>query len=130
MAGFSAIIGTGENIEIGDYSAIGARAYVGGSGKIIIGNYVMMAPEAVILTGTHVHDRIDVPMCYQGCKKLEVIIEDDVWIGMRAIILPGVTIGCGSIVGAGAVVTKNVPPYSIVGGVPARVLKWRKTKTE
>jgi acetyltransferase-like isoleucine patch superfamily enzyme len=56
---------------------------------------------------------------------LDVVIEDDVWIGTRAIILHGVTIGRGAIIGAGAVVTKNVPPYAIVGGVPAKIIKFR-----
>ncbi len=66
-------------------------------------------------------------MILQGEKKgINPIIEDDVWIGRNAIIMPGVRIGKGSIVGAGAVVTKNVEPYSIVGGVPAKLIRKRK----
>lgn len=124
-----AYIGAGADIEIGSYSAIGPRAYVagiGGGGRLIIGNYVMMAPEVIILTGSHKYKNIDIPMCYQGSFTSTVIIEDDVWIGIRAIIMPKVTIGKGSIVGAGALVTKDIPPYSIVGGIPAKVIKMRK----
>ena len=64
-------------------------------------------------------------MNVQGSTRKWVIIEDDVWIGTRAIILPGTRIGKGSIIGAGSVVTKDVPQYSIVGGNPARILKTR-----
>lgn len=123
-----AYVGNGRDIEIGDYSAIGPRAYIGGigsGGSLHIGNYVMMAPDVIILTQQHRHDRLDIPMCYQGKIDKKVTIEDDVWIGMRAIIMPGVTIGKGAIIGAGAVVTKNVEPYSIVGGVPAQTIKKR-----
>ena len=65
-------------------------------------------------------------MIAQGGTVVQVTIGDDVWIGTRAIILPGVTIGNGVIIGAGAVVTKDVPDYAIVGGVPARVIRFRK----
>lgn len=126
--GHMAFFGNGENIEIGDYSAIGERAYIGGigeGGKLKIGNYVMMAPEVVILTSTHNYQQVGNPMCYQGTAKEIVIIEDDVWICMRAMIMPGVTVHTGAIVAAGAVVTKDVPPYAIVGGMPAKILKIR-----
>jgi maltose O-acetyltransferase len=86
----------------------------------------MIAPEVIILTLGHRHDSIETPMCGQGGYATKVIIEDDVWIGIRVIVLPGVKIGKGSIVGAGAVVTKDVPPWTIVGGVPAKVIKRRK----
>ena len=62
----------------------------------------------------------------QGMREAEVIIGNDVWIGMRSIIMPGVKIGDGAVIGAGAVVTKDVPDYAIVGGVPARIIKYRK----
>lgn len=123
-----AFFGTGEGISIGDNSGIGKNAYIsniGGGGELVIGDNVMMGPDVVILTKEHNHNDISIPMNLQGSYSSRVVIEDDVWIGIRVIILPGITISKGSIVGAGAVVTKNIPEYSIVGGVPARILKSR-----
>ncbi len=114
----------GYDLEIGDNSGIGINAQL--SLGIKIGSNVMMAPEVVILTSNHAHDKTDIPMMFQGSKGYKkVIIEDDVWIGQRAIILPGVTLQKGTIVGAGAVVTKTYPAYSIIGGNPARLIKSR-----
>lgn len=118
-------IGSGKNIELGDYSGIGQRCYLQGS--ITIGKYVMMAPEVVVLTIDHKFNDISKPMRFQGHKKGKpVIIEDDVWIGHRVIILPGVRIGKGSIIGAGSIVTKDVESFSIVGGNPAKLIRKRK----
>lgn len=125
----NAFFGLGNTIEIGDNSGIGKNAYItniGGGGEVKIGKNVMMAPDVVILTKMHSYKRIDIPMLYQNTYSKKVIIEDDVWIGIRSIIMPGVKIGKGSIIGAGAVVTKDVPPYSIVGGVPAKIIKKRE----
>ncbi len=114
----------GQGIEIGDYSGIGVNCQT--CGPIKIGNDVMMGPEVIILTQNHRFDRLDIPMWRQGFHPCEqVVIGDDVWIGTRAIILPGIRIGKGAIIGAGAVVTKDVPEYAIVGGVPAKVIKFR-----
>lgn len=126
-----ASFGLGCDIEIGENSDIGADSFVGGigsGGRLIIGDNVMMAPGVVILTRSHRYDDVSVPMNRQGDYSTTVVIEDDVWIGYRAMILPGVRIGKGSCVGAGAVVTKDVPPYSVVGGVPAKVIKSRLDK--
>ena len=82
----------------------------------------MMAPEVIISTQNHKYTR----ETFEGFEKKPVIIEDNVWIGYRAIILAGVCVGHNAIIGAGAVVTKDVPPYAIVGGVPARILKMRE----
>lgn len=91
-----------------------------------IGRDVMMGPDCVVLTRNHRHDRVDVPMIEQGYEDYRpVTIEDDVWIGRRVTILPGVNVGAHSILSAGAVVTKDVEPYSVVGGVPARLIKKR-----
>lgn len=116
--------GIGSNIEIGNNSGIGVYCHV--RGPLKIGSDVMMGPEVRILTNSHVFDRTDIPMRFQGNKVEAVEIGDDVWIGTRVIILPGVKIGKGSIIAAGAVVTKNVPSYSIVGGIPAKLIKYRK----
>lgn len=128
-------VGKGVNIEkgaifnsqvsVGDYSGIGVNCEI--NGPVKIGNYVMMGPEVVIYTRNHTTSRTDIPMQKQGFDDVKpVIIGDDVWIGRRAIILPGVKIGEGCIIGAGAVVTKDTPPYSVVVGNPARVVKIRK----
>ena len=111
-------------LEIGDNSGVGIRAVI--SGKTTIGKNVMMGPEAVIFNRNHEHADINVPMCDQGFEiEKPVVIGDDVWIGRRVMIMPGCHIGSGSIIGAGAVVTKDVPPYSVVVGVPAKVIKNR-----
>ena len=87
----------------------------------------MMAPEVLILGGNHRFDRLDIPMMFQGnVEYAPVEIGNDVWIGSRVIILPGLKIGEGSIIGAGSVVTKDVMPYSIVAGNPAKLIKMRK----
>lgn len=123
-----AYFGLGDNIELGFNSDIGmgAKVYgVSGGGRLYIGNNVMMAPEVTILTLDHNYHEKEVPIIKQGSKSFEVIIKDDVWIGYRAIILPGVTIGEGSVIAAGAVVTKDVDPYTVIGGVPAKFIKNR-----
>ena len=120
----NADFGSGANISIGKNSGIGINCKV--RGPLTIGENVMMGPDCVILTSTHNFERTDIPMIEQGGAVKKVTIGDDVWIGTRAIILPGVTIGNGVIIGAGAVVTKDVPDYAIVGGVPARVIRMRK----
>lgn len=113
------------NVELGNHSGIGINARI--NGKCIIGNNVMMGPECMIYTINHTIARTDIPMNMQGNEVEEpVVIEDDVWIGARVTILPGCHIHKGSVIAAGAVVTQDVEPFAIVGGVPARVLKKRK----
>ena len=114
-------------LTLGDYSGVGIDCEI--YGPVTIGKYVMMGPEVVIYTTGHQFARVDIPMMEQGLTESRAVtIGDDVWIGKRAIIMPGVTIGNGCIIGAGAVVTKDIPPYSVAGGVPARVLKSRKAE--
>ena len=115
----------GEEFEIGDNSTVGFRSDI--YGPVKIGKDVMIGPEVAIYTHNHKQDEIDIPMIKQGyTENKPVYIEDNVWIGRRVLIMPGVCIGTGSIVAAGAVVTKNVEPYSIVGGNPAKIIKYRK----
>lgn len=115
--------GTKGKITIGKECRINENVYIQSA---VIGNYVLIAPNVAILASSHDFANKTIPMLYQGDTAINpVIIEDDVWIGRNAIILPGVRIGKGAIVGAGAVVTKNVPQEAIVGGVPARLLKYR-----
>lgn len=122
-----AYFGSGQDISIGDNSGIGLNASV--SGPVTIGADVMMGPDVMIYTANHNTGRIDIPMIQQGdSDHRPVIIEDDVWIGARAILLPGVHIGKGAIIAAGSIVTKDVPSYTVVGGNPAKVIKQRSEK--
>ncbi len=109
-------------LEIGDYSVIDRNCTLDARGKLIIGNNVNISPEVMILTAYHDPDAEE---AFTGVQKA-VVIEDYAWIATRAMILPGVTIGRGAIVAAGSVVTKDVPPQTIVGGNPARVIRQRK----
>ncbi len=116
-------------LSIGNNSGIGQNSRL--QGRIVIGDNVMMGPECWIYTINHEFSDLSKPMIEQGYQEQKpVIIEDDVWIGGRVTILPGVTIGRGSVLGACSVVTKDVEPYSVVGGNPARVLKYRNSQEE
>lgn len=115
----------GEGLTVGAGSCIGALSWIGASGHVTIGVDVMIGPRVTVLPENHIFSRLDVTMKSQGVLRSRVVIEDDCWIGAGATILSGVRVGRGSIVAAGAVVARSVPPRSIVGGVPARVLKYR-----
>ena len=99
--------------------------------RVSIGAYTLIAHEVSIQGGDHVYNRPGVPVCFSGRPEMPfTVIEDDVWIGHRAIIIAGVRIERGAIIGAGAVVTKNVPAYAIMGGVPARKIGERFSSPE
>lgn len=116
--------GTGKNIQVGDHSSINKRCWI--SHDTVIGADVMMGPEVIILSSSHSFGRTDVPMRCQGNDdRIPVVVGDDVWIGTRAVILRGVHVGSHSIISAGSIVTKDVPEWAIVGGAPARVIKYR-----
>lgn len=116
----------GEGLKIGNNSSIGPYSYIGCSGFIEIGDNVMMSPRVSIYAENHLFEHPDLTIKEQGVKREFVKIEDDCWIAANTVILAGVTIGRGSVIAAGSVVTKDVPPFSIVGGVPAKVIKSRK----
>ena len=116
----------GEGLKIGNNSSIGPFAYIGCSGLIEIGNNVIMSPRVSIYAENHLYAGLDEPIMQQGVKRQFVKIEDDCWIAANSVILSGVTIGTGSVVAAGSVVTKDVPPYSVVGGIPAKIIKSRR----
>lgn len=126
-----------ENLYVGNDVYIGYHAdFVSSRSKIIIRNHVVFGPHVSIRGGDH---RVDIVGRFideiKDCDKIpendkDVVFEGDNWIGMNVTILKGVTIGKGSIVAAGAVVTKSTPPYSIVGGIPAKVLKMRFSDNE
>lgn len=119
------------NLHVGNNVSLASATILCTRAKLIIGDDVMFGPHVTVVTGDH---RIDIPdrpmISVRDDEKLpendqDVVIENDVWGGANATILKGVTIGTGSVISAGAVVTKDVPPYSIVGGVPAKVIKMR-----
>jgi acetyltransferase-like isoleucine patch superfamily enzyme len=113
-------------VTLGDRSWLGPFCLVYGNGGVTIGSNVLVAGHSSINTVSHSIDRCDIPVNDQPVVIDPVVIEDDVWIGLNAVIMQGVTIGRGSIVGAGAVVNKPIPPWSIAVGVPARVIGRRK----
>lgn len=126
-----------ENIHIGNHVSIGYNAdFIASRSKIIIGDHVIFAPHVSIRGGDHRYDIVGRYLdTISDLEKLaendqDVIFEGENWIGMNVTILKGVTIGRGAIVAAGAVVIKSIPPYSICGGIPAKVLKMRFTKAQ
>lgn len=113
-----------QHVSLGNRSGIGDYAYF--IGNVKIGDNVMMGSNCSFIASNHGMDRTDIPMILQASKSIGIEIGNDVWIGHGCIILDGVKICDGCIIGAGAVVTKDVPPYTVVGGVPAKVIKQRK----
>lgn len=113
-------------IKIGDRSEFGKRCSI--YSDVEIGSDVMMGPDVKILTRNHAFDDLRIPMNQQGGSTSPVKIEDDVWIGANAILLPGVTIGSHSVIAAGSVVTKSVPQWAVVGGNPAKLIKYRTSE--
>jgi len=120
-----------DNVTIGDncYLGDGVHLYAWHE-KITLGDNVLIAAGTKIITRKHDFSNDLLSIAEQGYTNAPVIIEDDVWIGFNVVILPGVVIGEGSIIGAGAVVTKSVKPYSIMGGVPARLIRKRKKTSQ
>jgi len=113
-------------ISVGDDCYIGAGVqFYPWNERITIGNNVLIAAGVRMITRKHGFADCTVPMSEQGYTNAPIVIENDVWIGFQAVILPGVTIGQGSIIGASAVVTKDVAPYSVMGGIPARLIRKR-----
>lgn len=124
-----------KNISIGNHVSIGNNAYfMCAMANIIIGDHVMFGPNVTMTTGSH---RVDVMDRYMdeltNADKLpendkDIVFVGDNWVGANAIILKGVTVHKGAVIAAGALVTKDVPEYAIVGGVPAKVIKYRPCK--
>jgi len=122
---FIKVVSEHAKIKIGDYVFIGKGVEIDVAEMVTIGPHSLLAPGVFITDHNHNiarHIRID----EQGCKSRPVLIGEDVWLGANAVVLNGVTIGKGAVVGAGSVVTDNVPEYSIVAGVPAKLLRYRE----
>ncbi|SDJ05349.1 Acetyltransferase (isoleucine patch superfamily) [Salipiger marinus] len=121
LARNSAIHGS---LRMGPYGYIGPRSVV--PSGVVMGKYVMIGPEFMITGDDHRFDEPGVAVIFSGRPKpKDCVLEDDVWVGARVTILKGVRVGRGAVIAAGAVVTKDVPPYMIVGGVPARSIRPR-----
>jgi acetyltransferase-like isoleucine patch superfamily enzyme len=122
----STLAAQGGSILIKKHVHISRGTYINGIGNVVIGNDCMIGPNVVIISGTHNYSDIKTPIRKQGSVKEKIIIEDNVWLAANVNVMPGIRIGEGSVVGAGAVVTKDIPQYSIAVGVPARIIKNRK----
>jgi len=109
-------------VRIDDRAYVGHRCLFYGHGGIRVGRDVLMANDVQLICGNHTFARRDLPIRAQPTVELPIVIEDDVWLGASVIVLGGVTVGRGSVVGAGTVVTHDLPPYSIARGVPAQVV--------
>lgn len=127
VAIFDNIIMNGiENMEIGDNVAFNAGVYIEAYAGITIGSNVGISHGVSLLSTNHKFDRVDIPHTEQGLEEGKIVIGDDVWIGCKSTVLMGVEIGDGCVVGAGAVVTKSLSPYSVSVGVPAKIIRMRK----
>jgi acetyltransferase-like isoleucine patch superfamily enzyme len=119
---YASLITYGGNIEIGDNVSIHHNCMLNGTGGIKIGNDVRIAAHVVMLSADHVFKDRNVPIRLQEIELKEITVGDDVWIGANATILGGIDIGKGCVIGAGSVVTRSIPEYSVAVGVPARII--------
>lgn len=119
-----AYFGTGNEVVVGDRSRLGENLKA--ESDLILGHDVLIGPDVVMMSSGHAFHRLDIPINQQGAPpRRPIVIGNDVWIGTRVIILPGIQVGDHAIIGAGSVVTKNVPPLAIVAGNPAKVIRFR-----
>jgi len=108
-------------VIIGNNTLIGLSCVI--IGPVTIGNHVIMAQNIVVSGLNHGYEDINVPIVNQKCSTKQITIEDECWIGANAVVTAGITIGKHAVVAAGSVVTKDVPPYTVVGGNPAKIIK-------
>jgi acetyltransferase-like isoleucine patch superfamily enzyme len=122
----------GGSIRVGDNSFFNRDVHINADigGQIIIGENCLIGPKVVMRTASHRFEKKEVNIREQGHQTADIVIEDDCWIGANAVILGGVHIGKGAIIGAGAVVTKDIPSMAIAVGVPAKVLKYRGVQSK
>ena len=122
------ILRQAERIFIGDYCLINHNNILQGgkkTGKILIGDHVHCGPNVMMFAFNHATDSLDIPTINQDYYDGDIIIEDDVWIGAGSVILSGVKIGKGVVIASNSIINKDVPPFTVVGGVPAKILKYR-----
>jgi acetyltransferase-like isoleucine patch superfamily enzyme len=122
----SGLTNLGVGLRIGRQSSLDAYSYVGAAGGVLIGDFVIMGQHVSFHAENHSYDRCDIPIKNQGTARRGITIEDDCWIGSNTTFLDGAHVGRGCVIAAGTVVRGDVPPYSVVAGVPGRVIKNRR----
>ncbi len=115
-----------DKVRIGSHCDFNAGVFITGGGGVTIGDYVGLGPDVKIWSVNHRYQDPDTPWILQGHELQPVVIEDDVWLGASCFVMPGITIGRGSILSAGTVLMKSVPAFAIVAGNPGRIVGWRK----
>lgn len=126
IRGSGVIAEPGVGVRIGDRTSIGRGNVIWGQGGVTIGQDCLLGPNVTIVSENHRFDSLAVPIREQGHDRSPVVIGDDCWIGAGVVVLKGVTIGSGAVVAAGAVVTRDVPAFAVVAGVPAQVRTTRE----
>lgn len=116
----------GEGVSIGKQSSLDAYSYIGAGGGVFIGDCVIMGQHISFHAENHQYDRLDVSIRQQGITRLGIVIEDDCWVGSNVTFLDGAHVGRGCVIAAGTVVRGTIPEYSVVAGVPGRIVKSRK----
>ncbi|MGF1570748.1 MAG: acyltransferase [Nodosilinea sp.] len=116
----------GGKVRIGQSSYLGPYVCMAGPGNITIGKNCLIASHTSLYANSHVFSAVDIPINQQGLTIKGITIEDDCWVGTGVRIVDGITIGKGSIIGAGSVVTKSIPPHSVAVGAPAKVIRPRQ----
>lgn len=119
------LLSYGGNITIGNNCSVNPDAVIYGQGNVVIGNYVRIATQCVLIPSNHTFEDTVIPIALQPLQKKGIVIEDDVWLGAGVKVLDGVKISKGCVIGAGSVVTKSTEPYCVYVGVPAKKIKER-----
>ena len=116
-----------DNLKVGHHTSFNTGCWINAAGGVTIGDNVLIGPNCIIHSANHKIDRLDIPIRQQGYDYLPVVIASDVWIGANTTILPGTSIGLSAVIGAGSVVTKDIPPFAVAVGNPARVIRLRNS---
>ncbi|TDB39808.1 MAG: acyltransferase [Actinobacteria bacterium] len=114
--------------KVGEHVVVNQNCFINAGGGVTIGDWVLIGPGVTIYSQNHDISQVDVPLAMTDDVRAPVSIGEGVWLAANCTVLAGVTIGEGAVVAAGAVVTKNVPDFAVVGGVPARVIRMRPAK--